>query len=99
MTAHVDVVEARRGDWTREPFTLIEEDGYFYARGASNLKTQAAICVDNLARFREQGFKPKRSIKLAVTCGEIDAEFAITTGVDGVAGLQQPSATGRSSCV
>ena len=70
MLAHIDVVEAKREDWTRDPFTLIEEDGYFYARGTSDMKAQAAIWVDNLIRYREEGFKPKRSIKLALTCGE-----------------------------
>jgi acetylornithine deacetylase/succinyl-diaminopimelate desuccinylase-like protein len=70
MLAHIDVVEAKREDWTRDPFTLIEEDGYFYGRGTSDMKAQAAIWVDNLVRFREEGFKPKRTIKLALTCGE-----------------------------
>jgi acetylornithine deacetylase/succinyl-diaminopimelate desuccinylase-like protein len=70
MLAHIDVVEARREDWTRDPFTLIEEGGYFYGRGTSDMKAQAAIWVDNLVRFREEGFKPKRTIKLALTCGE-----------------------------
>jgi acetylornithine deacetylase/succinyl-diaminopimelate desuccinylase-like protein len=64
------VVEAKREDWTRDPFTLVEEGGYFYARGASDDKAQAAIWVDNLVRYREEGFRPKRSIKLALTCGE-----------------------------
>jgi acetylornithine deacetylase/succinyl-diaminopimelate desuccinylase-like protein len=102
MLAHVDVVEAKREDWTRDPFKLIEEDGYFYGRGVADMKAQAAIWVDNMIRYREEGFKPKRSIKLALTCGEetnsalngagwlaknerqaIDAEFALTEGVDG----------------
>ncbi len=107
MLAHVDVVEAKREDWTRDPFTLIEEDGYFYGRGTSDMKAQAAIWVDNMIRYREEGFKPKRTIKLALTCGEetnaalngagwlakneraaIDAEFALTEGVDGVLDAQ-----------
>ena len=70
MLAHLDVVEARREDWTRDPFKLIEEDGYFYGRGTSDMKAQAAIWVDNLVRYREEGFRPRRSIKLALTCGE-----------------------------
>ena len=70
MLAHVDVVEARREDWTRDPFTLIEEDGYFYGRGTSDMKAQAAIWVDNMVRYKEQGIRPRRSIKLALTCGE-----------------------------
>ncbi len=70
MLAHVDVVEARREDWTRDPFTLIEDGGYFYGRGTADMKAQAAIWVDNLVRFREEGFRPRRSVKLALTCGE-----------------------------
>src|SRR5579862_2519198 len=70
MLAHVDVVEAKREDWTRDPFKLIEEDGYFYGRGVADMKAQAAIWVDNMIRYREEGSKPKRSIKLALTCGE-----------------------------
>jgi acetylornithine deacetylase/succinyl-diaminopimelate desuccinylase-like protein len=70
MLAHVDVVEAKREDWTRDPFKLIEEGGYFYGRGTSDMKAQAAIWVDNMIRYREENFKPKRSIKLALTCGE-----------------------------
>ncbi len=70
LLAHIDVVEANRADWTRDPFTLIEEDGYFFARGASDDKAQAAIWTDSLIRFKKEGFKPKRTIKLALTCGE-----------------------------
>jgi acetylornithine deacetylase/succinyl-diaminopimelate desuccinylase-like protein len=70
LLAHVDVVEAKREDWTRDPFTMIEEDGYFYGRGTNDMKAQAAVWVDNMVRFREEGFRPKRSIKLALTCGE-----------------------------
>ncbi|MGB6597839.1 MAG: M20/M25/M40 family metallo-hydrolase [Candidatus Acidiferrum sp.] len=102
MLAHIDVVEAKREDWTRDPFTLIEEGGYFYGRGTADMKAQAAIWVDNLIRYREENYKPKRTIKLALTCGEetngalngaewltkherkaIDAEIAVTEGVDG----------------
>ncbi|MBP7137206.1 MAG: M20/M25/M40 family metallo-hydrolase, partial [Sphingomonadaceae bacterium] len=70
LLGHLDVVEANRADWTRDPFTLIEEGGYFYARGASDDKAQSAIWTDTLIRFRQEGFKPKRTIKLALTCGE-----------------------------
>ncbi len=70
MLAHLDVVEAKREDWTRDPFILVEEGGYFYGRGASDDKAQAAIWVDNLIRYRQEGFKPKRTIKMALTCGE-----------------------------
>lgn len=70
LLAHVDVVEARREDWSRDPFTLIEEGGYFYARGALDDKAQAAIWVDMFVRFKAEGYTPKRTLKLALTCGE-----------------------------
>jgi acetylornithine deacetylase/succinyl-diaminopimelate desuccinylase-like protein len=70
LLAHLDVVEAKREDWTRDPFKLVEENGYFYARGASDDKAQAAIFTDTLIRYRQAGYKPRRTIKLALTCGE-----------------------------
>jgi acetylornithine deacetylase/succinyl-diaminopimelate desuccinylase-like protein len=70
LLAHIDVVEAKREDWTRDPFKLIEEDGYFYARGASDDKAQAAIWTDAMINFKKSGFKPLRTIKMALTCGE-----------------------------
>jgi acetylornithine deacetylase/succinyl-diaminopimelate desuccinylase-like protein len=75
MLAHIDVVAAKREDWTRDPFTLVEEDGYFYARGAFDDKAQAAIWTDNLIRFRKEGYKPRRTIKMALTCGEEGGGF------------------------
>ena len=70
LLAHIDVVEARRADWTRDPFTLIEENGYFYGRGTSDDKAMAASFTDAMARYRKEGFHPRRDIKLALTCGE-----------------------------
>jgi len=70
LLAHLDVVEAKREDWTRDPFTLVEEGGYFYGRGTHDDKAQAAIWVDSLIRYRQEGFRPRRTIKLALTCGE-----------------------------
>ncbi|MGE0827757.1 MAG: M20/M25/M40 family metallo-hydrolase [Hyphomonadaceae bacterium] len=70
LLAHIDVVDARREDWERDPFTLIEENGYFYGRGAIDDKAMAAIFVDMFIRFRAENFRPRRTIKLALTCGE-----------------------------
>ena len=69
LLAHLDVVEAKREDWTRDPFTLIEENGYFYARGASDDKAMAAIYTDMMARLKAEP-KLKRTVKMALTCGE-----------------------------
>jgi len=70
LLAHIDVVEAKREDWERDPFKLVEENGWFYARGASDDKAMAAVFTDTLIRLRHEGFKPRRDIKLALTCGE-----------------------------
>ncbi len=70
LLAHIDVVEAKREDWVRDPYKLVEEGGYFYARGASDDKAMAAAFTDAMVRYKAEGFKPKRDIKLALTCGE-----------------------------
>jgi acetylornithine deacetylase/succinyl-diaminopimelate desuccinylase-like protein len=70
LLAHIDVVEAKREDWVRDPFKLVEENGYFYARGSLDDKAQAAIWVDTLIRYREEQFHPLRTLKMALTCGE-----------------------------
>jgi acetylornithine deacetylase/succinyl-diaminopimelate desuccinylase-like protein len=70
LLAHLDVVEAKREDWVRDPFKLVEEDGYYYARGVADDKAQAAIFSDAMIRFKTQKHTPRRTIKLALTCGE-----------------------------
>ncbi|WP_426050510.1 M20/M25/M40 family metallo-hydrolase [Brevundimonas sp. SL161] len=74
LLAHIDAVEANPADWTRDPFTLVEEGGYFYARGASDDKAQASVWVDTLVRLRQEGFAPARDIRIALTCGEETAD-------------------------
>ena len=70
LLAHIDVVEAKRADWERDPFKLVEENGFFYGRGASDDKAMAAIFTDSMIRYRKEGHRPRRSITLALTCGE-----------------------------
>ena len=70
LLAHIDVVEANRADWVRDPFKLTEEDGFYYARGSSDDKSMAAIFADTMIRFKKSGYKPKRTVKMALTCGE-----------------------------
>src|SRR5271165_3052720 len=70
LLAHIDVVEVKREDWTRDPFKLLEENGNFYARGAIDDKAEAAIWVDSLIRYKQENYRPPRTIKLALTCGE-----------------------------
>ncbi|MBA4354901.1 MAG: peptidase M20, partial [Novosphingobium sp.] len=70
LLGHLDVVVAKREDWTRDPYAFIEEDGYFYGRGVADMKAMDAIWVDMLMRWRKAGKVPKRTIKLALTCGE-----------------------------
>jgi acetylornithine deacetylase/succinyl-diaminopimelate desuccinylase-like protein len=70
LLAHIDVVEAKREDWTRDPFTLVEENATFYARGAFDDKAEASIWVDLLIRYRAENYRPLRTLKVALTCGE-----------------------------
>ncbi len=70
LMAHLDVVEARREDWLRDPFVLTEEEGNFYARGAFDDKAQASIWADTLIRYKQEGYRPRHTLKLALTCGE-----------------------------
>jgi len=70
LLGHIDVVTARREDWVRDPYKMIEEDGYFYGRGTADMKAMDAIWIDAMIRFKEQHYRPKRTIKLALTCGE-----------------------------
>lgn len=70
LLAHLDVVEARREDWSLDPFTLTEQDGYFYGRGTLDVKDGAAILVATLARLKQEGYRPNRDLILALTAGE-----------------------------
>jgi len=70
LLAHLDVVEARREDWSMDPFKLIEQDGYFYGRGTSDDKAMAAAFIANLIRYRHEGFRPARDIIVALETDE-----------------------------
>ncbi|HEY6239675.1 MAG TPA: M20/M25/M40 family metallo-hydrolase, partial [Burkholderiales bacterium] len=70
LLGHLDVVEAKREDWQRDPFKLVEENGYFYARGAADDKAMVAVFVANLVRYRQEGFRPERDLLLVATCDE-----------------------------
>ena len=70
LLAHIDVVEAKREDWSMDPFTLTERDGYFYGRGTGDDKAQAAVWIANLIRYKREGFKPDRDIIVALTADE-----------------------------
>ena len=70
LLAHIDVVEADPEDWTLDPFTFTEEDGYYYGRGTTDNKDEAAIHIANLIRLRHEGFQPDRDIIVALTADE-----------------------------
>src|SRR5580658_1680900 len=70
LLAHTDVVEARREDWSVDPFIFLEKDGYFYGRGTADDKAQAAVWVATLLRFKRENYKPDRDLILALTADE-----------------------------
>ena len=70
LLAHTDVVEAKREDWSMDPFQFVEKDGYFYGRGTGDDKAQAAVWIANLIRYKREGFQPDRDIVVALTADE-----------------------------
>ncbi len=75
LLAHLDVVEARKEDWSFDPFRFHEQDGYFYGRGTSDIKSGAAILVTNFLRWKREGFRPDRDLILALTADEEGGNF------------------------
>lgn len=79
LLAHLDVVAALRSDWPRDPFTLVEENGFFFGRGSSDDKAMAAIFTANLLQYKAEGWRPSRDLILALTA---DEEGGNTNGVE-----------------
>jgi len=75
LVAHLDVVEAKREDWSVDPFVMIEKDGYFYGRGTTDDKAMAASLTANLIRLKQEGFVPDRDLILALTADEEGGRF------------------------
>lgn len=79
LLAHLDVVDAKREDWSIEPFVFLERDSFFYGRGTSDDKAMAAIFAANLIRLKQESFQPNRDLILALTADEEGGSF---NGVD-----------------
>jgi acetylornithine deacetylase/succinyl-diaminopimelate desuccinylase-like protein len=79
IIGHLDVVEARREDWTTDPFQFVEKDGYFYGRGTQDMKSNDAILVTTFIRFLRESYRPDRDLILALTA---DEEGGASNGVD-----------------
>lgn len=75
LLGHIDVVEAKRSDWSTDPFKLVEKDGYFYGRGTQDMKDSAAALVGAFIRLRREGFTPDRDLILALTADEETGSF------------------------
>jgi len=79
IIGHLDVVEARREDWTTDPFKFVEKDGYFYGRGTQDMKVNDAVLVTDFIRLKREGYRPNRDIILALTA---DEEGGTSNGVE-----------------
>ena len=75
LLAHMDVVTAKPEDWKRDPFTLVEEDGYFFGRGTSDVKDGVATITATFLRLKAEGFKPTRDMVI-VFSGDEETEMA-----------------------
>src|ERR1017187_5374917 len=67
---HLDVVEARREDWTFDPFRLTEHEGWLYGRGTIDMKGQDAAVLASLIRLKQEGVAPAHDIIAAFTADE-----------------------------
>jgi acetylornithine deacetylase/succinyl-diaminopimelate desuccinylase-like protein len=76
---HLDVVEAKRADWTTDPFQFVEKDGFFYGRGTEDMKGFDAMLVTNFIRLKKEGYQPDRDLILALTADEEGGDY---NGVD-----------------
>ena len=76
---HLDVVEARREDWSMDPFQFIEQDGNFYGRGTRDMKAGDAILMMAFLRLKREGYQPDRDLILALTA---DEETGDSNGID-----------------
>lgn len=76
---HLDVVEARKADWTTDPYQFVEKDGYFYGRGTQDMKDEDAAAVETFVRMKREGYVPDRDLVLALTA---DEESGASNGVD-----------------
>jgi acetylornithine deacetylase/succinyl-diaminopimelate desuccinylase-like protein len=79
LIGHLDVVEARREDWSTDPFQFVEKDGFYYGRGTQDMKDGDAIMATTLIRMKKEGYVPDRDIILALTA---DEEGGRSNGVD-----------------
>ncbi|HXS04529.1 MAG TPA: M20/M25/M40 family metallo-hydrolase, partial [Rhodanobacter sp.] len=77
LSGHMDVVAANRKDWTRDPFTLIQENGYLYGRGSADMKTAVVVLVETLIRLKHEGFKPRHDLILLLS-GDEETAMATT---------------------
>jgi acetylornithine deacetylase/succinyl-diaminopimelate desuccinylase-like protein len=79
VICHLDVVEAKRSDWSTDPFQFVEKDGYFYGRGTQDVKENDAALITDLIRFQQEKWRPNRDIIVALTSDEESGKF---NGVD-----------------
>jgi len=77
LLGHMDVVEAKASDWTRDPFVPVEEDGYIFGRGAEDNKYDVAMMVSTMARLKQEGFRPRQDVVLLLT-GDEETDMATT---------------------
>jgi acetylornithine deacetylase/succinyl-diaminopimelate desuccinylase-like protein len=87
--AHLDVVEARKEDWSGglDPFTLTERGGFLYGRGTTDIKQEVAVLVTTLVRLKRERFVPNRDIVVALTA---DEEIGGAEGIDWLLREQRP---------
>ena len=70
LMAHLDVVDARREDWSTDPYQFVEKDGFYYGRGTEDVKDGVAMLIANFIRYKKEGFVPDRDLIIVLTADE-----------------------------
>jgi len=91
MMAHLDVVDARREDWSFDPYQFREDEGYYYGRGTSDNKAGCATLVANFIRLRREGFVPDRDLIIVLTADEDVASWARLETMTGRVAVVEPT--------
>jgi acetylornithine deacetylase/succinyl-diaminopimelate desuccinylase-like protein len=82
LLAHMDVVTAKREDWKRDPYKLTEENGYFFGRGTSDIKSEVAVLTETFLRLKAEGYVPNRDLIIAFSGDEETEQLTATDLVE-----------------
>lgn len=70
ILSHLDIVPVMAENWTSDPFTMVERDGYLYGRGTIDNKGPSVAALYALYAIRKAGVKLNKNVRLLFGCDE-----------------------------